>query len=519
MKLRQRILTTTSITLLLFAFAIGIALFGMVSTQDRFQRFIDVDQALLQEETNMYAQGLQMGQALRNIVMDPNNEAAYKNIATAAEAFTASLNKARNIAVDDPATLQLLASVGSIRERHIKEQEHVISAINNQQLALASIRQRETPVWREMRTLLLDSIAQRQRAVQTASAEMQSFTAKIVIFSIITGLLGLIATSGLMYWLGRGLLQQMGGEPDEALRIANAIADGDFTQAVQLAPNDKHSLLATMSRMQQTLITVASNILAASERIDTASNEIRQGNEDLSARTQSQAAGLEQTAAAMEEITSTVRLNADNATEGNQVASRASSMATQSGSAADSAVRTMNEIRDSSERMVEIISTIESIAFQTNILALNAAVEAARAGEQGRGFAVVASEVRNLAQRSGAAAADIKQLIDTSVERIAVGDKQITVAGDAVLGLTQAIKDVALIMDEITSASQEQTIGINEIGQAVLQIDDTTQQNAALVQEATAAAHSLTEQSARLREMASQFKMPSQQGQNRLLLG
>ena len=209
----------------------------------------------------------------------------------------------------------------------------------------------------------------------------------------------------------------------------------------------------------------------------------------------------------MEEITSTVRLNADNAAEGNQVANKASQMATQSGGAVASAVSTMNEIRDSSSRMVEIIGTIESIAFQTNILALNAAVEAARAGEQGRGFAVVASEVRTLAQRSASAAADIKQLIDNSVERIKVGNDQITVAGDSVTGLMQSIKDVALIMDEITSASQEQSIGIGEIGQAVRQIDDTTQQNAALVQEATAAAQSLAEQSARLKNIVAQFRV------------
>ncbi len=248
-------------------------------------------------------------------------------------------------------------------------------------------------------------------------------------------------------------------------------------------------------------------IQEAAEAIETAASEISLGNVDLSSRTEAQAAGLEQTAAAMEEITSTVRLNADNAEQANRLAGQASTMATQTGQAVANAVNTMSEIRNSSERIVDIIGVIDSIAFQTNILALNAAVEAARAGEQGRGFAVVASEVRSLAQRSASAAQDVKTLIDASVERIATGNDQISVAGDSVSNVVQSIQEVAVIMDEITHASQEQSIGIGQIGQAVSQLDDTTQQNAALVQEATAAAQSLADQASRLRQVVGRFRL------------
>ena len=209
----------------------------------------------------------------------------------------------------------------------------------------------------------------------------------------------------------------------------------------------------------------------------------------------------------MEELTSTVRLNADNAHEANRLAAQAADKATQGGQAVAQAVRTMNEIRDGSERIVDIIGVIDGIAFQTNILALNAAVEAARAGEAGRGFAVVASEVRSLAQRSASAAQDVKALIDASVERIAMGNDQISVAGDTVNDVVQAIKEVATIMDEITHASQEQSVGIGQIGTAVRQIDDTTQQNAALVQQASAATQSLEEQAGRLRDIVGRFKV------------
>ena len=235
MKLRQRILTTTVVTLILFALAIGIALFGMKSAQNRFQQFVNVEQALLQEQNHMYAQGLQMGQALRNLAIDPSNETPFKTIETASAAFDRALENARKAAIDHPTTLQLLASISSIRERHIKEQNYVLSIINNQPMALEAIRTRETPIWREMRTVLMESIERRQDDVNIATAAMQSTTQKVLTFSIITGLLGLIATSVLMFWLGRGILRQMGGEPDEALRIASAIAAGDFTQTICLA--------------------------------------------------------------------------------------------------------------------------------------------------------------------------------------------------------------------------------------------------------------------------------------------
>ena len=510
MKLRHHVIITTGVTLFLFILALAVALFGMQTTKNRFQQFIEVDQALLNEETTMYAQGLQMGQALRNIVMEPSDQVAYRNLDNAAQIFENALEQARQIAHADPKSLQRLAAIASIRQRHIKEQEQVKAILHNQPAAIRAVRENETPVWREMRALLIESINEHRENVAVMGQEMQALSQTILSLSLLLGVIGLIVSAGLMTWLAQHILRLIGGDPAEALQVTSAIAKGDFTQTITLRPGDQNSLLAAMNTMQNNLIDMASRMQQTAESIDTAAQEISLGNVDLSARTESQAAGLEETAAAMEELTSTVRLNADNAHEANRLAAQAADKATQGGQAVAQAVRTMNEIRDGSERIVDIIGVIDGIAFQTNILALNAAVEAARAGEAGRGFAVVASEVRSLAQRSASAAQDVKALIDASVERIAMGNDQISVAGDTVNDVVQAIKEVATIMDEITHASQEQSVGIGQIGTAVRQIDDTTQQNAALVQQASAATQSLEEQAGRLKSMVAEFKLPGQ---------
>jgi methyl-accepting chemotaxis protein len=243
------------------------------------------------------------------------------------------------------------------------------------------------------------------------------------------------------------------------------------------------------------------------ETITVASGEIASGNADLSSRTESQAGSLEETASSMEELTSTVRQNADNARQANQLVVNASEVAVKGGAVVGQVVSTMGSIKDSSRKIVDIIGVIDGIAFQTNILALNAAVEAARAGEQGRGFAVVASEVRNLAQRSAAAAKEIKGLIGDSVEKVDAGSKLVDNAGATMEEIVTSVKRVADIMAEITSASQEQSSGIEQINQAVSQMDEMTQQNAALVEQAAAAAQSMQDQAVELSRAVSIFKL------------
>jgi len=266
-------------------------------------------------------------------------------------------------------------------------------------------------------------------------------------------------------------------------------------------------LIATFKTMQDQLKQVVSDIQRAAFSIDNASKEVALGNTDLSARTEQQAASLEETSASMEQLTATVRQNAANAQHASTLASDASHVAQQGGDAVDRVVTTMADIFSSSKSVVDIIGTIESIAFQTNILALNAAVEAARAGEQGRGFAVVASEVRALAQRSATAAKEIKSLIEASNHRIAEGSELAAQAGNTMNGIVSAISDVSSIMSEIYTASGEQVNGIEHVGIAITQMDEVTQQNAALVEQAAAAAASLEEQAAQLSRATAIFKV------------
>ena len=296
----------------------------------------------------------------------------------------------------------------------------------------------------------------------------------------------------------------------QAVRTARAIAEGDLTQPIDTSGRDEAAeLLQALQTMQTNLANMVGNVRQGTDSIATASSQIASGNNDLSARTEQQASALQQTAASMEQLTSTVRQNADNARQANQLALSASSVAVQGGSVVSQVVDTMGAINASSQKIADIIGVIDGIAFQTNILALNAAVEAARAGEQGRGFAVVASEVRSLAGRSAAAAKEIKELIDESASKVGAGTALVGEAGKTMQDVVASIQRVTDIMGEITSASQEQTSGIEQINQAVVQMDHVTQQNAALVEEAAAAAQSLQEQAGALARTVSAFKLQS----------
>ncbi|MEO3738976.1 methyl-accepting chemotaxis protein [Enterobacter sp. AG5470] len=320
-------------------------------------------------------------------------------------------------------------------------------------------------------------------------------------------LLALIATGVIALFISRNLARQLGGEPAYAVSIMKAIAAGNLSADVTLRDNDSQSLLATIKFMNSKLAEIINGIINGSESISHAASEIAEGNNDLSQRTEEQAASLVQTSSNMQQITENVKSNAENARKASDLARETSQTAVKGGKEVHDMLKRMHEISDSSQKIVDIISVIEGIAFQTNILALNAAVEAARAGEQGKGFAVVAGEVRNLAQKSADAAKEIKQLIEGTVEKITDGSRFADTASRAMEDIVTSVNKVTDIVAEISAASTEQHQGIKEISVAIEQMDQVTQQNATLVEQAAVAAQSMTEQSEILRDSVRFFQL------------
>ena len=344
---------------------------------------------------------------------------------------------------------------------------------------------------------------QTQLTADSAAALKRDLAAAQWWLAIVTAVA--IACGVLLAWLiTRSITRPM----RKAVTVARTVASGDLTSTITVASTDETGqLLQALKDMNESLVGIVARVRSGTESMATASHEIAAGNEDLSTRTEEQASSLTQTAASMEELTSTVKQNADNARQAHTLASTASSVAQQGGTVVSQAVGTMDQINQASRKIVDIISVIDGIAFQTNILALNAAVEAARAGEQGRGFAVVASEVRTLAQRSASAAREIKVLIENSVSKVEQGTEQVAAAGKTMNEIVDSIQRVTDIMGEITAASNEQTRGIEQVNIAIGQMDQVTQQNAALVEQAAAASLSLQEQARALTQVVSVFRL------------
>jgi methyl-accepting chemotaxis protein len=323
---------------------------------------------------------------------------------------------------------------------------------------------------------------------------------------ILVSVIGLIMSVA-MLWLIRNIRTSLGGEPDYAAALCKRIAAGDLSGTVELRAGDTGSLLHAMAQMQTQLTSTVGHIKQAADSITVGANEIAAGNTDLSQRTEEQASALAESASSMEQLTATVKLNADNAVQASRLADDASGTVADGGKVVEEVVQTIVSIAESSKKIEQIISVIEGIAFQTNILALNAAVEAARAGEEGRGFAVVASEVRTLAQRSASAAKEIKGLIDASVANVTRGQSLAGQAGQSMQAILTSVRRVTDIMGEISSASTEQSTGIQHVGVAIAQMDAVTQQNAALVEQATASAASLAEQAEQLKQSVAVFQL------------
>ena len=401
---------------------------------------------------------------------------------------------------------RLLAAIGERRVSYLVVCDAIHSATRDakaadaQRLFTAEFSAASQPYLDSMRAYL----DHQSKAMDAAGASVQDQAAQGRTQLAGLGLLALLLGAGLAGWLARSITVPLG----QALAQAHAVAAGDLTQRVPVQGGDEvAALLHALQAMQDRLSTLVSQVRSGVDSVGTASQEIARGNADLSQRTEQTACSLQQTAISMAQLTGTVRQTADSARTANELASSASTVAQRGGAVVAQVVITMDDINASSKKIADIISTIDGIAFQTNILALNAAVEAARAGEQGRGFAVVASEVRSLAQRSAEAAREIKRLIGASVEKVESGSRLVADAGSTMTEIVASVQRVSDIIGEISAAAAEQSSGIGQVNGAVAQLDQATQQNAALVEESAAAAESLQAQSRQLASVVSAFRV------------
>ena len=440
---------------------------------------------------------------------DPSIEAMYKDEIGAIIAEVNKLQKSIEGMELSARDRELMDKVATARKAVLESLGKVKSLkASDPAAAHQELQQRFNPLTSAYLQSLRDFADEQSRAkveLQAAMAEQRKSTVQIAGALIALIVAGLIAGA---IWLVRSIQQPLA----QAMTVADRIANGDLTTQVEVQRQDEFGqLLGSMERMLKQLRSVVGEVRQGIESVSTASSEIATGNHDLSARTEQTASSLQQTASSMEELTATVGHSADTARQANQLASSAAEAATRGGQVVEQVVTNMAQITESSRKIGDIIGTIDGIAFQTNILALNAAVEAARAGEQGRGFAVVAGEVRTLAQRSAEAAKEIKTLIGASVERVESGAQLVEQTGAAMHDIVSSVKRVTDLIGEIASAATEQRDGIAQVNVAVTNLDHMTQQNAALVEESAAAAQSLREQSARLAEVVSVFKVEQQQ--------
>lgn len=504
-----RLLLCSVIPSVLFIIALGAALWGLLSTQKTFDRYIGTEQFITNSFTEMYAQSLQGGQALRNILLDPSNPRAYENLKAAQNRYENSFLELQKVT----SGTALSATLGEIERlyRVLLEKRRLVleASKNGRDNAVRLLNEEETPAWRAMRAQLLEQI----EATRKTSAEVHAATSSHARQQTwLAGILALFAVAGaaLLCWmLMRTVGRELGGDPAEVREALRRIAEGDLS-ASQVNAAQLRGLMAEMEQTRRNLNRLLAVVYESATEIDQASREVAAGGNDLAARTDLSASSLQETAAAMEQLAGTVEQTAGSARQADTLANAATDVAGQGGTIMAEVVSTMDEINAASDRMAEIVTTIDGLAFQTNILALNAAVEAARAGEQGRSFAVVAGEVRALAQRSAQAAREIRTLIEESVQKVHAGATLVTNARSTVADIVSSVQRVHAIIGEISVAASEQADGIGQINVAVGQLDQATQQNAAMVEQVAVATMNMKEHAGNLLRTVGAFKIDTE---------
>jgi methyl-accepting chemotaxis protein len=515
MKVGTRLALGYAVVLVLLAIIVGTGLLKMRQMQERINNITDSNNAQISQIGGAQDSLMERAIILRNLGLLTDEtamrqesdrlrqlEAIYaEKIAQLEKAF-----QAPDTTAEEKALLEKVKEQERIAVPLMAEAEK-LGLANKAEETTAILMDKVRPVqirWQKAMTDLIQLETKSNK--EDADAAKASYEAAVRLM-LILAVVATVAGVGAAVMVTRTLIGQLGGEPDEAAAIAARIAGGDLTVHVPVKAGDTGSMMAAMADMRNKLASIVAEVRTGTDTIATAASEVSAGNQDLSSRTEEQASSLEETASSMEELTSTVRQNAENAQQASMMAASASEVATKGGAVVAQVVETMGAIDAAAKKIVDIISVIDGIAFQTNILALNAAVEAARAGEQGRGFAVVAGEVRNLAHRSATAAKEIKALIDDSVDKVGTGTQLVGQAGATMNEVVGSVQRMTDIMAEISSASSEQSSGIDQVNVAIAQMDEVTQQNAALVEQASAASEAMQEQARRLAELVGSFTL------------
>ena len=485
-------------------------LYGMAQSNDKLKQVTEVNtvkMALLEDMSNSVHIVSRVIRSLALISDQAVYEREQKKIVAARDEYDKAFDALKKMSLDREGQ-DFVVQIEKFRDlaRPKNNQFLEMAKTDKEQsvVFLLDIANPATALWQD--SLHQFITLQREKSKQdeiTAAKEYSDLRLIIILFS----LLAVVSSIVIGTLITRSLLRQLGAEPNYVRDVARQIATGDLTVEIDVGNANPDSLIFAINAMRDNLELIVAKVAQGAETISNAAQEISVGNADLAMRSEKQAGAIEETASSMEELTSTVRHNEDNSRQANQLAASASDVASQGGKMVTEVIVTMNSISESSKKIIDIISVIDGIAFQTNILALNAAVEAARAGEQGRGFAVVASEVRNLAQRSAVAAKEIKTLINDTVEKVGTGAKKVDEAGHIIEDVVTSVRKVSDVISEISAANTEQTAGLNQINQAITQLDESTQQNSSLVEEAAAASQALNEQALTLRSLVESFKL------------
>lgn len=508
MRIGQRLALGFGVVIFLLLTLAGLSYLRIATLNQEVGKMVDVRYPKTVVANAIKADVNEATRSMLNVLIMTDPSQIAKELANI-EAHNASATKAiadLTATTTDPKAVEILKAIGVIRNRFIPGQTKFVGLINEDKKDDAmvkfmfSLRPQQGKYFEQLDKYIAYQNAEMISAGQEASSLTKRTQASIMVLAIVAAIISLVVA----FLATRSITRPL----NEAVGVAQRVADGDLTSEIVVTSTDETGqMMEALKFMNDSLIRIVAEVRIGTVSIADASSEIASGNLDLSSRTEQQAASLGQTSRSMHELTSTVQQNADNARQANQLAAQASEVAVRGGSVVANVIETMGSITASSKKIVDIIGVIDGIAFQTNILALNAAVEAARAGEQGRGFAVVAAEVRNLAQRSAAAAKEIKTLIGDSVSKVREGSTLVEQAGVTMEEVVASVRRVTDIMGEITSASQEQSAGIAQVNSTILEMDETTQQNASLVEEAAAAAASMQDQAANLARVVSIFKL------------